>query len=566
MSTLILRAGEPRPWFASYIAKTYPGVVSYDPVPIVFQCFLDKEKNKFVREFLFNGKLKKPKTPFVMFGATVVSKHGCKGANKAREKGIADATPDAARHWFWVLWNVATKHVYVNNHPFVYHQSSADDFTPDPLTNRFIKSLPEWMSEQGYTDIIVTRNDKFSAHAVQKVKKWVNARLNSTPPTIWYPLLVLWMLKVHLTHPQSTSKERTELMKHTLQEDINVWLTHTQASFEQFYLKQARARARELCKRAPRVLYNPETANCVDPSGETGLSIQGIKKEKQSHSISGKFLEQSLMSPTSSDKTFIDHIYSQPVLIRYIASKYPHAALSNERIIWRKDVDNGNYLYFTPNFVSFWQEALDNPNVKQILTYVNLNAKKILESHANVLIYTKATQELEIFEPNGADSLDTFSSEEMFSQLGAAMKKQFGHNQLLTPKDYCPAKMSVFQYVEGNEETLWDNEGYCAVWVVWYSEIRMLNPTETTKRCIEIAMNKLLDLGSLRAFIWNYDRWTRRDFVKKEFTLPVESKSKSDSKSKSVEEVPVETKTKKIPSRETKTKATKTKKMPSHSQ
>jgi hypothetical protein len=41
--------------------------------------------------------------------------------------------------------------------------------------------------------------------------------------------------------------------------------------------------------------------------------------------------------------------------------------------------------------------------------------------------------------------------------------------------------------------------------------MRMSNPKLKTKQCVKLAMAKLVDMGSLRSFIWNYDRWVRRD-------------------------------------------------------
>ena len=136
------------------------------------------------------------------------------------------------------------------------------------------------------------------------------------------------------------------------------------------------------------------------------------------------------------------------------------------------------------------------------------------------MIYTKATDELEIFEPAGADMDDAlFKTKEMYTVLAQEMKDRFGLKKLLTPNDYCPTKMSIFQAVEGNEVSMWDTEGYCAVWTIWYTEMRLANPKLTTRECIELAMHRLLDMGSLRSFIWNYDRWVRRELEKQKTPL-----------------------------------------------
>ena len=521
MSTLILRSGEPRPWFAQYLVKSYPKSVSYNPIKITFQCEL-QPNGKFKRVLSYKGTLgtAPPKTPFVMFGITVMSKQGCAGANRARTAGDTKANPDMAQHLMYVLWDTRTNVLTVDQHPFVYHQNSLTDFTPYPLASRLKKELPAWMESQGHT-VTINKGSNATAVAalVQKVKKWVGEQLVSNNPTpmIWYLLYVLWDFDTLFKNPDATAAERVALMKKA--PALEAQLMQFQTRFESFYVKKAQTKAR--CEAsAPQLLYHPETKRCVLPDGKVGKFLQRIKPAPQRVPASAaatapaaqlNFIDRSLMSAKSNDKTFLDSMYDSIAIVDYLAPKYPHVAISNERIRWRVENKVG-VLQFTPGFDAFWTKSLADPSVKQIVTLMGLETDIYKVGHANSLIYTKATNELEVFEPIGLDIDGTFGNKEMYEALGDAMKEKFGLVKLLTPTDYCPNKMTVFQALEGGESNMWDTEGYCAVWTIWYTEMRLSNSTLSTKSCVELAMRRLLDMGSLRAFIWNYDRWVHRDW------------------------------------------------------
>lgn len=131
--------------------------------------------------------------------------------------------------------------------------------------------------------------------------------------------------------------------------------------------------------------------------------------------------------------------------------------------------------------------------------------------HVNVILYTKHTHEVEIFEPNGLQASDEFGGQELYAALRERFMKVLGiKGRLHTPISYCPKKLYVFQSLETDEKGLWKTEGYCAVWSIWYIEQRLSNPTLTTRQTVTLAMDALVDIGSLRHFIWNYDRYMKR--------------------------------------------------------
>ena len=524
MSTAILQSGDPRPWFADLLVASYPGVVAYDSqVRIVFECKLN-EAGKYMRNVHIEGTLQKPATPFVILGITVTTKVKCVVTNKAREAGKVNARPDQAKHWIPLIWNVALGTIMAIN-PLSYHLKKLDDFATTLAIKRVgaVDQLPAFMASQGYPlRLAKVLTVSYSAEMVQTVKKWLAVDVDSKSAMIWFPLVVLWDLDTRFAPKVVANKKVVDV------EATHALLTTLQSRFESHYLKKAQKRQKCL-RRAPSILYKPETARCVSPDSKVGLELQRIKKErlprgKGKGAAPFELANKSLVTAkeNGAERTFVDNFLGSSDYFTYTAARYPHVAVLPASLKWLisheqnpkdpKEPIKSSRMVVPAGFDAFWTDALKDAGVKQILVMLSLHDPRW--GHGNALIYTKATKELEIFEPNGKEHGDMFMAKELHAELAAMMKERFGLPKLLTPNDYCPRKMHVFQYMESDEDSFWFTEGYCAAWTMWYTEMRMSNPKLKTKQCVKLAMAKLVDMGSLRSFIWNYDRWVRRDVGK----------------------------------------------------
>jgi len=515
MSTAILQSGDPRPWFADLLVTSYPGIVAHDPLPIMFECKLN-EAGKYMRNVHIEGILQKPTTPFVILGITVATKVKCAVTNKAREAGKTNARPDQAKHWIPLIWNVAQGNIVAIN-PLSYHLKNRDDFATTLAIKRVgaVDQLPAFMANQGYPLRPAKMSTvSYSATMVQSVKKWIAADVDSKSAMIWFPLVVLWDLDTRFAPKVVANKKVVDV------EATHALLTTLQSRFESHYLKKAQKRQKCL-RRAPSILYKPETARCVSPDSKVGMELQRIKKERlPKGAVQFDLVNKSLVTAKeNAGRTFVDNFLGSSTYFTYTAARYPHVAVLPASLKWLisheqnpkdpKAPIKSSRMVVPTGFDAFWTAALKDTNVKQILVMISLHDPRW--GHANALMYTKATKELEIFEPNGKAHGDMFMAKELFAELGTIMKERFNLPKLLTPNDYCPRKMHIFQYMESDEESLWFTEGYCAAWTMWYTEMRMSNPKLKTKQCVKMAMAKLMDMGSLRSFIWNYDRWVRRD-------------------------------------------------------
>lgn len=74
------------------------------------------------------------------------------------------------------------------------------------------------------------------------------------------------------------------------------------------------------------------------------------------------------------------------------------------------------------------------------------------------------------------------------------------------PDDYCPL-IPIFQSKELDEIPGRDVRGNCAVWRLWYVNVRLANPYLERKELIELAVAKLKNMGNLYKFIKSYQKY-----------------------------------------------------------
>jgi hypothetical protein len=200
----------------------------------------------------------------------------------------------------------------------------------------------------------------------------------------------------------------------------------------------------------------------------------------------------------------------------FILSKHPTAFLvcmdenknhnqNESTIVWKEVADKTFSLKYPSQFWESWARGMYDGAIRFILAFVSVRAQG--SSHANVLIYDKTTKELERFDPHGQWEIEKFNHKgldaklkEDFAQRTDIMPAKFKY---LTPAQYCPVH-AVFQAKEGDEIPGEDLRGNCAVWRLWYINIRLANPNVPRKELILIAQKKLEEKGSLYKFIKSY--------------------------------------------------------------
>ena len=546
MSTLVLRAADPRPWVCEFLATTFPEQIAFHP-GFSLQTFCtwknlvtlppiqknndnddsgeeQVKKNKstlIARQVNIVGTVPPYDKPFVAIPLLIKGRNSCTSIEKEmiKNKNTSKIPLDPHDYGAVLLWNRITNKGYIFDPLFYY---SNGDFSIGSMVKLLRSRIKRQLNCTGLFAIT------FSKSLVIHMQKWISNKLSvhisDIPARLWYTLLCLWQIYDMVHNPEVGQKSivTNVMLKHT-PEEVDAILTKMQDKFEKFYATHVVPKNRCTHRRKTQTdsgLLNPETGICVNPNGKVGLALKGIepkripRAQKQWAFVKPK----TVASTITATNTFIPKIYDEgEVVVRYLTKRYPHAAVfsnkENTMLNWSWDEEKKKGTLFIPaGFQAFWEKSLTNPAIHQIVCLLSLEAEMIEEAHANVLIFNKKTDELEIFEPQGAGYL-SFGSDFLYQELESYMKKIASFKKLTTPTESCPKKMDVFQSAEGNEGMLWETSGYCAVWTLWYIENRLANPQLKTKDCVKLAMNRLMDLGSLRNFIWNYDRYVKSQII-----------------------------------------------------
>lgn len=212
----------------------------------------------------------------------------------------------------------------------------------------------------------------------------------------------------------------------------------------------------------------------------------------------------------------------------FVMAKYPYAYLiynrrdskstSSSMIVWKQHDESLDsfQLTYPEGFWEDWTKAMYDPSVRFIVALVNIKAQRS-DGHANVIIYDKTTNEIERFDPHGRWEIERFNH----AAMDATLKQDFEAKlpaklKYLTPKSFCPAT-AIFQAKEVNMIAGEDLRGNCAVWRLWYINLRLANPDVPRKKLIVIAQKKLEEKGNLYKFIKAYTLYILEN-IKKEVT------------------------------------------------
>jgi ankyrin repeat protein len=166
-------------------------------------------------------------------------------------------------------------------------------------------------------------------------------------------------------------------------------------------------------------------------------------------------------------------------------------------ITWYK-----NMLNIDPILEKITIDNINSQNINFIVFFVRLIHRNGV-GHANVLLYSKKTNEIERFDPfgSGYDNELDVKLEKYFSNIIPKVK-------YISPRDY----MSTvgFQKIDVSEsqnEYIGDPEGYCVAWSLWYVDMRITLQTITRTKLIKYIMQQIGEKHmKYRSIIRNYSR------------------------------------------------------------
>jgi hypothetical protein len=369
---------------------------------------------------------------------------------------------------------------------------------------------------------------------IQFIKK-----LNTEIASNVFPIFLLSYLKIRSKNPKLTSNQVIkEVLKLKLPAITKIWDNYCD------YNTNIKSKCDD------NKLENPESGRCLLRSSINKLALEKPPIQCESDKIYSSLLNKCvfknkitdvnillddiLQIKTNKKEKELTHMSDAVIIIgamNFIMSKYPYAKFLVSEDINPKYTKNKEYqigwkynkktnefkLIIYEYYWDFLQKAITNPQYRFLLTLVHIES---IEGgiHANVLIYDKDTNEIERFDGLGRD-ISPFYHITEFDKL---IKKEFANHvdlfpkmpKYYTPLDFCP-KFPIFQSREIDEIPGKDLRGNCAVWRMWYINIRLANPNLKRKDLILLATKKLEQTGSLYKFIKSYHKYIVESVQKK---------------------------------------------------
>ena len=127
-------------------------------------------------------------------------------------------------------------------------------------------------------------------------------------------------------------------------------------------------------------------------------------------------------------------------------------------------------------------------------------------THANIALYDKKTRDIDYFEPQGyADLSEEISYE--FSQF--LYNYNIDINHLYKPSQICTGPQTL-EYEETTSGIWTDRSGgFCAMWTLWYIDLRLSNPDINRNELLKCAINNIRSKQPLSEFIRGYTQFIR---------------------------------------------------------
>jgi hypothetical protein len=182
-------------------------------------------------------------------------------------------------------------------------------------------------------------------------------------------------------------------------------------------------------------------------------------------------------------------------------------------IRWAFDSKSKGQFKFSvfPDFWKYWSAGMKS-SARFLIVLVSLRSR-LGGNHANVLIYDKTNNELERFDGLGYQIHESYDIEELdkeieaFFSAGSSMPEGFTY---YTPMDYCPRFMMQYKELSESAEFA-DTRGNCAVWRLWYIDLRLSNPHLNRQQVVRYANKKVEAFGSFQKFIKAYQLYVNRN-------------------------------------------------------
>jgi len=163
-------------------------------------------------------------------------------------------------------------------------------------------------------------------------------------------------------------------------------------------------------------------------------------------------------------------------------------------------------LFLSDNFAENFKKCISNSKVEFII--IPLGIELYEGSHANYLIYNKKTKELERFEPYGYDAPYKFNyNPKLLDNIISFKFSEIDSGIIyIKPSQYLPkVGFQSFEVSESKTRKIGDPGGFCALWAIWYVDMRLTYPEIDRKKLTDQLLKEIKkQLLSFKNVIRNY--------------------------------------------------------------
>ncbi len=170
-----------------------------------------------------------------------------------------------------------------------------------------------------------------------------------------------------------------------------------------------------------------------------------------------------------------------------------------------------NRIYFTESFEMLLQKSIANEMKRFIIIPIGIDTFQ--GAHANYLIIDKQTHEIERFEPHGSTNPSGFNyNSKLFDNI---LEVKIGDIYMeimkiklkyFSPNTYLPKiGLQIFDIKEKTKKKIGDPMGFCAVWSIYYTDMRLRYPDIGRNKIIKYIIKTIKEQRiSYRNLIRNY--------------------------------------------------------------
>lgn len=167
-----------------------------------------------------------------------------------------------------------------------------------------------------------------------------------------------------------------------------------------------------------------------------------------------------------------------------------------------------NKLYLTENFFDNFKKCFDDKDKRFIIIPLGIEMKE--GSHANYIIYDKKINEIERFEPHGSSPPIGFNyNPKLLDQILENRIKDIDPTiKYISPDKFLPKiGFQILDIIERKNKKIGDPGGFCALWGIWYTDMRITYKDMDRKKLVNNMLNQMKSSGvSFKNLIRNYSR------------------------------------------------------------